>query len=94
MWVLSQLHHKNIVTLYGLCVAPMGILTEWIAYGNLYHWLHDHSLDWYLRIKIALDIAEGMVSFVPSSLQQSIHPSIYSFILDISELTYRLPIFP
>jgi serine/threonine protein kinase len=54
----SALQHPNIVTLKGLCMDPLCIVTEFLPHGNLYEYLgnSDNHLDWPLRLKIALGI--------------------------------------
>eukprot|EP00026_Physarum_polycephalum_P000022 Phypoly_transcript_00022.p1 GENE.Phypoly_transcript_00022~~Phypoly_transcript_00022.p1 ORF type:complete len:3281 (-),score=556.54 Phypoly_transcript_00022:159-8669(-) len=74
-WVMSGLEHPNITQLMGLCMDPhLCIVTEFLPYGNLYDFLHnpDNAMDWPLKLKIALDISEGM-EFLHGSTPPIIH---------------------
>ena len=59
---MSQLRHDNVVRLLGLCLRPMCLVTEFIAYGDLYHLLQDPATSFPTAfvLRIAYDIAAGM----------------------------------
>jgi len=56
------LRHPCVVQLIGLCLDPLCVITEWMSRGSLYSILQDTKtpLPLSLRLKIALQIAEGM----------------------------------
>ncbi|KAL6050959.1 Domain found in Dishevelled, Egl-10, and Pleckstrin [Balamuthia mandrillaris] len=65
IWILSGLHHPNIVSMKGICRNPYAVITEWLPCGDLYRFLHSSSsedsfLPWSIIWKIAFDIAQGM----------------------------------
>ncbi len=61
-WFLSCLNHPNIVKLKGVCIDPFAIVTEFVPYGDLYHYLQDEAgpLERPLALRFAIDIANGM----------------------------------
>ena len=74
--LMSGLVHANLVELKGLCLdsSEMLMVTEFLAGGDLYNFLHDTSnrIPWSLRIKIAFDIAKGM-NFLHTTTPPIIH---------------------
>ena len=74
--LMSGLDHENLVELKGLCLDQdtMYMVTEFLAFGDLYNFLHNPSneLDWDLRIKIAIDVASGM-NFLHTTTPPIIH---------------------
>jgi serine/threonine protein kinase len=61
--LMSGLEHNNLVELTGMCIeqSQMLMVTEYLKFGDLYGFLHSRgSIDWNLRLKIAMDIAQGM----------------------------------
>eukprot|EP01125_Pyxidicula_operculata_P019300 TRINITY_DN698_c1_g2_i3.p1 TRINITY_DN698_c1_g2~~TRINITY_DN698_c1_g2_i3.p1 ORF type:complete len:772 (-),score=190.32 TRINITY_DN698_c1_g2_i3:71-2386(-) len=54
--------HSNIVKLIGIVLEPMCIISELIEYGDLYNFIHnyDNTIPWKLKIKLAMDICEGI----------------------------------
>jgi serine/threonine protein kinase len=63
--LLSKIHHKNLVTLVGYCVDNNQhmLIYEYVSQGSLFDRLHgasdSQSLDWNLRLNIALNAAQG-----------------------------------
>ncbi|KAL6074487.1 LISK family protein kinase [Balamuthia mandrillaris] len=63
--VMKGMRHPNIVTFIGICQLASGgllLITEFVKHGDLRGFLKDTTLDmsWYLRVKIAYDIACAM----------------------------------
>ena len=63
--VSSCLKHDNVVRLYGMCIAKLQLVMEYVPCGDLHHLLRDEPLTiqrvpWLLRYRIALDVAKGM----------------------------------
>eukprot|EP01114_Cavostelium_apophysatum_P016978 TRINITY_DN4943_c0_g1_i2.p1 TRINITY_DN4943_c0_g1~~TRINITY_DN4943_c0_g1_i2.p1 ORF type:complete len:1797 (+),score=541.41 TRINITY_DN4943_c0_g1_i2:200-5590(+) len=77
--IMSCLEHPNLVKLKGLCLNPLCIVTEFMSGGDLYHFIHDTTkpLDWPLRVKIAIDIAAGML-YLHSAKPPIIHRDLKS----------------
>ncbi|KAL7215118.1 hypothetical protein ACSBR1_027313 [Camellia fascicularis] len=67
LWMLSQLHHPNLVNLIGYCVDgdQRLLVYEYMPLGSLEDHLHDltpdkRRLDWNTRMKIAAGAAKGL----------------------------------
>jgi len=62
-WVLKRLAHPNVVQFVGICKNPPALITEYIAYGNLFDAFKkdfSKSWTWEHNLKILVDIAAGM----------------------------------
>ena len=58
--LFSDLKHKNIVEFIGFTINPFGMVLEYLGGGDLYDYLHSSKpVDWRLRLKLAIDIANG-----------------------------------
>ncbi|KAK4837093.1 hypothetical protein QYF36_002741 [Acer negundo] len=63
--LLMRVHHRNLTNLIGYCNegTNMGLVFEYMANGNLQQHLSDRNttiLSWEDRLKIALDVAQGL----------------------------------
>ena len=89
-FVMSCLHHPNIVKLYGISVSPLRMVLELIPCGDLFDLLHPKNpqtkerenisridFAWDLRLRIALDIARGM-SYLQSFSPPIVHRDLRS----------------
>lgn len=81
--IMSCLDHPNLVKLIGVSslAFPMYMIMEYVSGGTLYDLLHsdisDDDLDWALRIRLALDIAQGMY-YLHSTTPAFIHRDLRS----------------
>lgn len=61
---MAGVTHPNVVQLRGFSLNPFFLVLEWVANGDLYQWLHKPEqaakLTNPMRIRMALDIAQGM----------------------------------
>ena len=81
-WIMNGIQHRNIIGFHGLCTTPLCIMTDFAAFGNLYDFLHneEHRVaanSWPLKLRIALDIAEGM-RFLHNRVPTIIHSDLKS----------------
>jgi len=83
---MSNMSHKNIVTLVAICSQPLCMILEFCNNGNLYDWIrHDsHKIttplsdeDFIVRENFALDIAKGM-AYLHSTTPPIIHRDLKS----------------
>ncbi|XXG57226.1 hypothetical protein AAC387_Pa03g4438 [Persea americana] len=63
--LLTRVHHRNLVSFIGYCQEDgnMALIYEYMAQGNLGSHLSDNcsnALSWYRRLRIALDVAQGL----------------------------------
>ncbi|XP_015889957.3 putative leucine-rich repeat receptor-like protein kinase At2g19210 isoform X2 [Ziziphus jujuba] len=62
--LLMRVHHRNLASIIGYCNegGNMGIVFEYMAYGNLENYLSDKTkvLSWKERLQIAVDAAQGL----------------------------------
>ena len=76
--LMSGLDHPSIVALRGICMNPFIIVTEFVPHGNLYEYLKTvKRLPWAFRLKLALDVADGM-EFLHSATPPIIHRDLKS----------------
>ena len=97
VYIMSHLHHPNLVSMYGICLTtpPLRLIMEFIPCGDLYQLLRSKqeqnqllSLD--LISKIAIDIAIGMNhlhSISPPIIHRDLRsPNIFVYIfISLSE---------
>ncbi|KAI8553426.1 hypothetical protein RHMOL_Rhmol05G0014800 [Rhododendron molle] len=73
--VLSQLHHPHIVLLLGACPETGCLVYEYMENGSLEDFLSDHSsrdpLPWFVRFRIAFEVARGL-AFLHNSIPDPI----------------------
>eukprot|EP01102_Stenamoeba_stenopodia_P006506 TRINITY_DN1787_c0_g1_i2.p1 TRINITY_DN1787_c0_g1~~TRINITY_DN1787_c0_g1_i2.p1 ORF type:complete len:1288 (-),score=192.66 TRINITY_DN1787_c0_g1_i2:91-3954(-) len=62
LWIGSSFKHENIVSMIGCCSTPQFcLIMEYVPFGNVYDFLRSKApINWAIRLKIALDIANGM----------------------------------
>ena len=62
VWLMSGLHHPCIVNLKAYSTSPLSMIMEFVTGGDLYNFIHNPNIDidWDIRLKIALDMANGM----------------------------------
>ncbi|EGG15809.1 leucine-rich repeat-containing protein [Cavenderia fasciculata] len=62
IFIMSSFYHPNILDLKGFCLEPLCIITEFMAGGNLYDYIHDSNLalEWPLKIRMAKEIASSL----------------------------------
>ncbi|XP_021660430.2 probable LRR receptor-like serine/threonine-protein kinase At1g05700 isoform X2 [Hevea brasiliensis] len=63
--LLMRVHHRNLASFIGYCneIGNIGIVYEYMACGNLEHYLSDKTVEvlgWKERLQIALDAAQGL----------------------------------
>jgi len=90
---MSGLDHLNLVELTGMCIEhnKMLMVTEFLQHGDLYGFLHARgSIGWDLRMKVALDIAQGM-NHLHTTTPAIIHRDLKVFSLSLcNTLSLRL----
>ena len=74
-----ELNQEAIVGLRAVCLDPWCLVMEFMPYGDLYTYLHDmeNVIDWKMRIKMALNIAEA-IRFLHSFQPKIIHRDLKS----------------
>ncbi|XP_042516054.1 serine/threonine receptor-like kinase NFP [Macadamia integrifolia] len=66
--ILQKVNHGNLVKLKGFCIHPefgsCYLVYEYVENDSLYSWLHEDNrtkkLDWKTRLRIAIDVANGL----------------------------------
>nr|VDD34962.1 unnamed protein product [Brassica oleracea] len=73
--MLSRLHHRNLVKLIGICIEGRTrcLIYELIHNGSVESHLHEGTLDWDARLKIALGAARGLAYLHEDSNPRVIH---------------------
>lgn len=82
---LSRMRHDNLIPLLGFCIEKNERLLVYkhMSNGNLYDWLHPikgeaKSLQWPLRIKIAVGVARGLAWLHHKCVFRVVHRKISS----------------
>uniref|UniRef100_M4F5V5 Protein kinase domain-containing protein n=1 Tax=Brassica campestris TaxID=3711 RepID=M4F5V5_BRACM len=72
---LSRLHHRNLVKLIGICIEGRTrcLIYELVHNGSVESHLHEGTLDWDARLKIALGAARGLAYLHEDSNPRVIH---------------------
>uniref|UniRef100_A0A803M956 Protein kinase domain-containing protein n=1 Tax=Chenopodium quinoa TaxID=63459 RepID=A0A803M956_CHEQI len=82
--ILQKVNHGNLVRLEGFSIDPEDatcyLVYEFIENGSLYFWLHENKrkLNWKARLRISIDIANGLQYFHEHTRPQVIHKDIKS----------------
>ncbi|XP_050219486.1 serine/threonine receptor-like kinase NFP [Mercurialis annua] len=83
--ILQKVNHGNLVKLEGFCIdsedASCYLIYEYIENGSLYTWLHgnkDEKLNWKTRLRIAIDIANGLQYVHEHTRPRVVHKDIKS----------------
>uniref|UniRef100_A0A7N0ZVX8 C-type lectin receptor-like tyrosine-protein kinase At1g52310 n=1 Tax=Kalanchoe fedtschenkoi TaxID=63787 RepID=A0A7N0ZVX8_KALFE len=80
---VAKLHHQSLVVIKGCCYdhGDRYIIYEFIAQGPLDRWLHHvprggKTLDWAIRLKIAINLAQGIAFLHDNVKPQVVHQDI------------------
>ncbi|KAL9248256.1 hypothetical protein vseg_021599 [Gypsophila vaccaria] len=80
--ILSEINHRNIVTLLGCCLetdVPL-LVYEFILNGTLSKYIHDQQeefpITWEMRLQIALDVAGALTYLHSASSQPIFHKDV------------------
>ncbi|KAJ8443959.1 hypothetical protein Cgig2_020805 [Carnegiea gigantea] len=83
--ILQKVNHGNLVRLEGFCIDPEDascyLVYEYIENGSLYSWLHEHNrgnLKWKTRLRIAIDVANGLQYIHEHTTPQVVHKDVKS----------------
>ncbi|XP_021722168.1 serine/threonine receptor-like kinase NFP [Chenopodium quinoa] len=82
--ILQKVNHGNLVRLEGFSIDPEDatcyLVYEFIENGSLHFWLHKNKrkLNWKARLKISIDIANGLQYFHEHTRPQVVHKDIKS----------------
>lgn len=78
IWIMSELSHPCLVAMTGFCMRPCCIITEFVACGDLYQFIHsEHPLPFEMALRIAMDICKGM-GFLHNSSPPLLHRDLKS----------------
>ncbi|KAL9680825.1 hypothetical protein QQ045_012604 [Rhodiola kirilowii] len=83
--ILQKVNHGNLVRLEGFCIDPEDstcyLIYEYIENGSLYWWLHNNvndKLSWKTRLRIAIDVANGLQYIHEHTRPRVVHKDIKS----------------
>ncbi|XP_076943523.1 serine/threonine receptor-like kinase NFP [Bidens hawaiensis] len=86
--ILQKVNHGNLVMLEGFCIDPDNsncyLVYEYLENGSLYTRLHDSKaerLSWRKRLRIAVDIANGLQYIHEDTIPRVVHKDVKSSIL-------------
>ncbi|KAI3756776.1 hypothetical protein L1987_56599 [Smallanthus sonchifolius] len=81
--ILQKVNHGSLVTLEGFCIdsddASCYLVYEYLENGSLYQWLHDSKterLSWKKRLRIAVDIANGLQYIHEHTIPRVVHKDV------------------
>lgn len=80
-----QVNHGNLVKLEGFCIDPEDancyLVYEFVENGSLHSWLHENKgekLNWRTRLRIAIDVANGLQYIHEHTRPRVVHKDIKS----------------
>lgn len=83
--ILQKVNHGNLVKLEGFCIDPKEancyLVYEYVENGSLHSWLHGEKtekLSWRTRLKIATDVANGLLYIHEHTRPRVVHKDIKS----------------
>lgn len=83
--ILQKVNHGNLVKLEGFCIDPEDancyLIYEYIENGSLHSWLHENkneNLNWKTRLRIAIDVANGLQYIHEHTRPRVVHKDIKS----------------
>lgn len=83
--ILQKVNHGNLVKLEGFCIDPEDancyLIYEYIENGSLHSWLHENknkNLNWKTRLRIAIDVANGLQYIHEHTTPRVVHKDIKS----------------
>uniref|UniRef100_A0A2P2NYK8 Protein kinase domain-containing protein n=1 Tax=Rhizophora mucronata TaxID=61149 RepID=A0A2P2NYK8_RHIMU len=83
--ILQKVNHGNLVKLEGFCIeaedASCYLIYEYLVNGSLHSWLHDNrnkKLDWQTRLRIGIDVANGLQYIHEHTRPRVVHKDIQS----------------
>ncbi|XP_009588827.1 serine/threonine receptor-like kinase NFP [Nicotiana tomentosiformis] len=83
--ILQKVNHGNLVKLEGFCIDPKEancyLVYEYVENGSLHSWLHKdkkEKLSWKTRLKIATDVANGLLYIHEHTRPRVVHKDIKS----------------
>lgn len=83
--ILQKVNHGNLVKLEGFCIDPEEancyLVYEYVENGSLYSWLHEdknEKLNWKTRLRIGIDIANGLQYIHEHTRPRVVHKDIKS----------------
>ncbi|XP_021291752.1 serine/threonine receptor-like kinase NFP [Herrania umbratica] len=83
--ILQKVNHGNLVKLEGFCIDPEDtncyLVYEFIENGSLYSWLHENEnekLNWKTRLRIAVDVANGLQYIHEHTRPRVVHKDLKS----------------
>ncbi|KAK6161471.1 hypothetical protein DH2020_004852 [Rehmannia glutinosa] len=83
--ILQKVNHGNLVRLEGFCIdseeANCYLVYEYVENGSLHSWLHDNKpqkLSWKTRLRIAIDVANGLQYIHEHTRPKVVHKDIKS----------------
>lgn len=83
--ILQKVNHGNLVKLEGFCIDPEDancyLIYEYVENGSLHSWLHgNHSrqLSWKSRLRVAVDVANGLQYIHEHTRPRVVHKDIKS----------------
>ncbi|KAM3356471.1 serine/threonine receptor-like kinase NFP [Capsicum galapagoense] len=83
--ILQKVNHGNLVKLEGFCIDPKEancyLVYEYVENGSLHSWLHGdkpEKLSWVTRLRIATDVANGLLYIHEHTRPRVVHKDIKS----------------